>query len=500
MKDQIDNVEEIQAEIEKAERNKKRFLKTMLDELQQEKDTFISLKGEMGEITAKEGRTVNASSYSIVHDLDWIGKNIKMGTEMPLMRSSIDKKTGRLIIDENNAEDIKQRAPDYSRQVPLAIYLATDKSRKFGSILAVISPNWADDPHHEYWGSDGKALRNAFDFSALDSAGNIGMLNLNGHTVYALDGQHRVMGIKGLQELSNGPLFVKGKGGEPLKGSAITSDLIVETYDLDMNFVSKVLTEKLTVEYIPAVVAGETRAEASRRIRDIFYSINRYAKTPDKGEQILLNESDGYAIVARKVGIKTELFKKENSGDRINWKNTSIPKRSSWYTTLQHLRTMSFHYLNAVDDFNHGNRTKRWEPLIKDSAPVRPEESELTGATEELMQYFSFLNELPVFKGLNNSKDKDIEQIREFTYKAEGKEFKGKGHLLLRPIGQVILTKAVGKLIKEGYLIEDIFTKLKKLDLAGGFEVNNASSVWYEVTYDPIMKKMIMMLLKKSLK
>ncbi|MGF1694785.1 hypothetical protein L4C54_03805 [Vibrio lamellibrachiae] len=492
MTDQIENMEEIQAEIEKAERSKKRILKSVLDDLQQERNTFISLKGEMGEINTNMGKVISASSYSVVHDLDWIGRHIKMGSEMPLMKNSLDPATGRLIIDEANAEEIKQRAPDFSRQVPLTIYLSTDKNRKFGSILAVISPNWVDDPSHDNWGIDGRALRNAFEYHALDTSGNIGMLNLNGHTVFALDGQHRVMGIRGLQALSDGPLFLKGKNGEPTKGFSLTSDHIAENYDLDLNFVSKVLAEKLTVEYIPSVIIGETREEASRRIRDIFYSINKYAKTPDKGEQILLNESDGYAIVARKVGLKNGFFKREQAGDRINWKNTSISKRSTVYTTLQQLFQMSKIYLRALDMSQGGARSKKWDPIIKGSAPVRPDESEIIDATEELSDFFNAVATLPVFQGLNNSKDKDIERVREFSYKLGKETVEGKGHLLLRPIGQVILTRTVAMLLSDGYQLEDIFELVSKLDHSGGFEVINPNSIWYEVTYDPTKKKMIM--------
>ena len=95
----------------------------------------------------------------------------------------------------------------------------------------------------------------------------------------------------------------------------------------DVSVLHKVLEEKVAVEYIPAVVKGETREEATRRIRSIFVSINSYAKKTDKGESYLLDESDGYSISARKVGLTHPLFKKERAGARINWKNTGLPKR-----------------------------------------------------------------------------------------------------------------------------------------------------------------------------
>ena len=48
---------------------------------------------------------------------------------------------------------------------------------------------------------DGRALKDAIEFEALDSKGDIGLIDIAGHDVFALDGQHRVMGLKGLKEL-----------------------------------------------------------------------------------------------------------------------------------------------------------------------------------------------------------------------------------------------------------------------------------------------------------
>ena len=41
---------------------------------------------------------------------------MKMGSEMPFMRTHIDEKTGRVIIDETNVDLIAQRAPDWTQQ------------------------------------------------------------------------------------------------------------------------------------------------------------------------------------------------------------------------------------------------------------------------------------------------------------------------------------------------------------------------------------------------
>ena len=63
------------------------------------------------------------------------------------------------------------------------------------------------------------------------------------------------------------------------------------------------------------------------------------------------------------------------------------------------------------------------------------------------------------------------------------------GHLLLRPIGQTILSRAVGKIIKKGNMsLDEIFTKLNKLDKSKGFRQQDYSNLWYKVTFDPFGK------------
>lgn len=489
MSKQTNEIDEM-LNFEEQEARKRRILAVILDSLAGEKNRFIALKGEMGETLRESGRSHRVPSYTAVHDLDWIGQNVKMGSEMPFMETNIDPQTGRLIINETNAEKIKQRAPDWSRQPALSAYLAHDHNRKFSSILAVISPEWIDDPNSENWGKDGRALRSATDFESLDSTGTIGLLNLDSHYIYALDGQHRVMGIRGIQELQGGGLVIKKKDGSPAKGR-ITREEFLSKFNLVVTHLQKLLSERMTIEYIPAVVAGETREEASRRVRHVFASINQYAKRPDKGEQILLNESDGYSIVARNVGFAHPLFKKKHSGDRINWKNTSLPKRSSWYTTLTHLREMAEEYLSRIDS----DRARRWEPFYNDQVPIRPDEAEMDEAEQQLAEFFDYVAQLPVFKGLAASgDDENIDEIREFEYSpGKGKPtVRGKAHLLLRPIGQTILARTVGRLVLGGYSLKDVFEKFSIYDGTGGFEMNKPESLWFKVTFDPIKMKMIM--------
>ncbi len=471
------SIDEMKDEILERDSKDKIVLANLLDKFANQKGKVFALRSTMGISLADTGTGTLTPSFVVTHDLDWIGKNMKMGSQMPFMEHSIDKE-GRIIVDASNAHELKQRVPDWTRQPALAAYLAHDNNRKFGTILAVISPSWVDNPSHENWGPNGKSLKNAHQFEALDSEGNIGLLNLNDYHVYALDGQHRVMGIRGVQNIrDDSKLNLKKKDGTP-KNKVITKEEFLKEFNLDVAKLQSLLSEKMNVEYIPSVLAGETREMASRRVRSVFVAINSYAKKPDKGENILLDESDGYAIVARKAGVLHSLF---SSGEKVNWKNTSLPRRTSWYTTLQALKDMASGYLIPQDE----DRAHRWAPHFSGQVPIRPDEENLKIAEQEFFEFLDQVQQIPVFRGLASGNE--LDDVREFP---DDKNASG-GHLLLRPIGQTILARAIGQLIHEGYDLKELFKKLSLYDESGGFEAHKSMNVWSGITYDGIKKKMI---------
>jgi hypothetical protein len=67
-------------------------------------------------------------------------------------------------------------------------------------------------------------------------------------------------------------------------------------------------------------------------VRSIFVHVNKTAVPPTLGEQVLLDEDNGFAILTRRVGLSHPLFRKNKSGDRINWKSTSLPAGGNWIT------------------------------------------------------------------------------------------------------------------------------------------------------------------------
>ena len=425
---------------------------------------------EMGKIKS-DGQTKNIISYIGTRTIrDLSNKALfKLGIEMEFMKDSFDKK-GQLIVDQSNSEELAQRAPDYSRQISMTSYLLRNAYRKFGTILVVVSPKWVNDPDHENWDPETKRAKvTSIKFEKLiPSIDEIGVIDIGSVDVFALDGQHRLIGMRGLLELAEGRIYPKSRSGET-KNEPIEKEEFLELNGSTPAELDDVFDEKITVEYLPAVIEGETMREAKQRIRSVFVAINKNAKKPLAGETILLDEDDGYAIVARAIGKNHRLLQANGTEGRVNWRNTSIPKRSHWIVTLQHLRTMSQIYLEYAEP----SLVMGWEN--KKLGTQRPSDSQLENARKSMSELFDRLAKLPTSqKIMACHRGEDLDQIRiEDT------------NILTRPIGFTILADAIGQLIHGGETLEEIFEKLEKFDLAGGFEQKHKTSIWWGVTLDP---------------
>ena len=475
-------------QIDREEQRDKRVLARLLDRYANQRGKFLATRGEMGLYSTPGGNTYRSPSFVVSHELNWVATNILMGSEMPFMETHI--KNGRLEVNEANVDELKQRKPDWSRQLSLTAYLVHDRSRKFASILAVINPDWVDDPSHENWGKDRRALKSAAIFEPLDSTGRVGLINLDSARIYALDGQHRVMGIKGLKDLVENNFFILTS--DKKQKAKIEREEFLRKFNLDFSALQSLMSERIHIEYIPAVLAGETREEGSRRVRSIFVAINSYAKPPKKGENAILDEANGYAIVARRTGVSHPLFRGQN-GSRINWKSSALPDRSEWITTLEALVDIAKLYLVHVVP----NLADRWEPPFPgDVVPLRPSEEDIDAVGLRFRELLDHLQQLPVFQTIDRSDDPTatLGKLRAFPEKDENPD-SSDGHLFLRPIGQQILAQAIGELLSEQspsrMTLQEIFARLVELDSRNKFQAHKANNLWYGVTYDFNKTKMI---------
>ena len=102
--------------------------------------------------------------------------------------------------------------------------------------------------------------------------------------------------FRGLEELLDGSLVLKKENGTHTQKIISREDFLIE-HSAKIEDLQNIMQETIPVEYLPAIIKGETKEESKARLRSIFVSINKYAKPPTKGEIGALEENDGFFIV-----------------------------------------------------------------------------------------------------------------------------------------------------------------------------------------------------------
>ncbi|MBE9040626.1 DGQHR domain-containing protein [Oscillatoriales cyanobacterium LEGE 11467] len=407
--------------------------------------------------------------------LEWLDRRVGFASELPLFQPHLDRQTQNVERGAHTLESIVQRPLDWSRQAPLAQYLATRTAHKFPPLLVVLSPAWVDEPDAPQWNWEGRAIQSAAEFLPLDEGDRVGWLEVSPEVqIYALDGQHRLMGVQGLMELlRSGELQPYNKLKKTI-GQPIALADIVEKYGIDAESLQCLGRETLGVEFIPAVLPGETREEARRRVRSIFVHVNLMAVPLSKGQLALLDEDDGFSIVTRQVAaIHPLLREEEGRNPRVNWDSATVAAKSTVLTTLQALKEMAARYLEP--QFPHWSGDRR-----KGLIPRRPEDNELQAGVVAFSKLLDGFANLPSYQELEHQ---ETTALRRFSFEEET----GRGNLLFRPVGQIVLAQALGGLVsRSGLSLETIFDKLQRYDGEGGFDgMESPRSLWYGVLYDP---------------
>ncbi len=451
------------------EHKEQQVLSLLLQNFLAKKDHIFVQKTEMGGTEAYVGSVT----------LEWFAGRVHFASGLPLLQKKYNPQTGNVEIDADSIDEIQQRPLDWSRQAPLVQYLAARKSHKFPPVLVVINQPWVDNPKAPEWDSQGIALKSTTDFTPLDQDGKVGLLNISEDdvTIYALDGQHRLMGVQGLMELIKTSKLQRYKKDKTADDNSITVSDLIEKYQVDLDELQSLPKEKIGIEFICAVASGETRTQARRRVRSIFVHVNLMAAPLTKGQLAQLNEDDGFSIVSRKIAVTHPLLEqRQDRNPRVNWNSGTVASNSTVLTTLQALHDMCERYL--------GQKFPHWKPAEKGLIPMRPEDDELEQGIEEFRQLFDYLATLPSYKLLD---EEDTPTLRRFSFEKDG----GDGNMLFRPVAQVALAQALGILVfQKGFSLEDIFKKLRKFDRQGGFSgMEYPQSLWYGVLYDPNKKR-----------
>ena len=429
------------------------------------------------EILVQRTNMGGSEAYIGAVTLQWLADRVKYASEMSLLSEQYQPQEKNIAIDSDTIEVIQQRPLDWSRQASLVQYLAARTTHKFPPVLVTIDRAWIDNIHADEWGRGGKANESAAIFTAIEGNSSVGLLDVGESVrIYALDGQHRLMGVQGLMELLHQRELPRYNKDRHPVGHKITLAELGTSED----YLQNLPQETIGIEFISAVVKGETQLEARRRIRSIFVHVNLMAIALSKGQLAQLDENDGFAIVARQIAVNHPLLKDiSNRKPRVNWDSATVATKTTVLTTLQALQDMAAKYLQY--QYPH------WKPKAqKGLVPLRPDTAELEAGITTFSRLFDRLSQ---FTSYGRLQAEYTSQLRRFSFEIEG----GEGHLLFRPVGQVAFAQGVGMAVFKKQMAEtDVFRKLDRYDADGGFSnINTPQSLWYGILYDPNKKRIL---------
>ena len=197
--------------------------------------------------------------------------------------------------EDLSVEERYQRDINYNRvKKQIAPYLANDDSRFFGAIIVAAMNFNEEDIFEPLAAVTTKGLPNKY----RDDAADMGFLTFKGGEVLVpLDGQHRLKAIE---------FAVTGRDekGRPIAGFKPCTQLAQEDVTV------------ILVPYIP------------QKARKIFTRVNRYAKPTTTGQNIVTDDDDIVAVLAREV--TNELI----GGRLAKYTSNTLTPKDSEFTTL----------------------------------------------------------------------------------------------------------------------------------------------------------------------
>lgn len=464
MSSEFDDLISVDAVLQQAKKEET-ALRILLDKQREKSGHLLALRAEMG----------TTRSYVTTVTFDWVSQYVGFASELPIFKGYVDPVTKHVSVDEYTATLIQQRNPDHSRQASMVLYLARKSTHKFPPLLLVVTQPWVDQPESDKWDSGSRAVQDSISALGLDTHSQYFDVTISEERdfLYAIDGQHRLLAIKGLHALvKDGRIPVLKKDGTPSRKIWTTDDIIASSSGaVSASSMQQLMGERVGVEIIPAVCKGETRVEALRRLRSIFVHVNKTAKPLTKGEIAVLDEDNGFAVVARQLMVSHPLLR-----GRVHTKKSQLSESSPEFTTLETVVGMTQEYLSQLDEYAD------WAPDEKLAVPVRPAEDHLEAGYLEMKFLFDEMSKIP--------------SLRELIQGALAKEFRaiapdGMGNVLFRPIFQQALAVACGIIINEREMtMSDIMKKLARADGAGKLRCDDPTSFWYGPVYEPANKRM----------
>lgn len=467
------DLDSLLGDIDEQFRKRRRALRELLDDELNRSDRLFVHRTRMG----------GTESYVASVTLSWLGEHLQFAHNLPLFREKVDLETGTLKVDSETIDMLNQRPVDYSRQYPMAQYLIARPHHKFPPILAALNKAWVDDPGADEWisgtGGTRRAGQSAAEFEPITTDGELGVLKVDpGTTLYALDGQHRLLAILGVLEFIRDGRLEERRLNNTTTGTVLTKEIIQEWYpEVTDSYLQALKSETIGIEILPTVMQGENRDEALHRVRRIFVHVNRMAVPLDKGMMTALDEDNGFRIIGKRITKEHGMFNIAGDGGHtvnlVEIERPNLTAASEMLTTLETLSNAAREYLE------HDPRFEDWVPKNSALVPRRPEEEEIEDGLGEVAAFFDHFSELPTMQRIRQGHSRKA--LREFNVED------GEKHLLVRPIAQQEIAAAVGYChFNKNMELDVIFRKLRRMDESGRFSgIDSVTSYWWGLQVRP---------------
>jgi DNA sulfur modification protein DndB len=295
-----------------------------------------------------------------------------------------------------------------SRTKDIVEYLLKSKHRFLGALIVAV---WGGNPNFtSVQMENDEGLLNG-----LDNA--FGVLTFDGSQQYfALDGQHRLRAIK---------------------------DSIKKNPELGNEEICVIL------------VSHYETSEGKERTRRLFTNINKYAKTTTKGENIALDEDNGFAIITRRMinehpflsddGRVIVFTKNDQEGDISIASGTISNGNKKAFTTIATLFEMTKdigHELDTTMGLSH----RPTDDVLEESYNI------ISSRFDDLIRNCGNIPEK--FDLIENARDIRCPKNKE-----------GEGHPFMRSMIQRAVTRCIKNAIAQGTISwDEIMSRLNKLD------------------------------------
>jgi len=496
------NIENELSNAMETENNKKRYLKFLIDQ-EKIKDSNRILVTRVSNINFSS--FIGSLSFKKLAQIGKYAHNLP--TYLPKTKKNKEGKIIGIEEDKDTIDFLLQRPVDYTRQYEMVDYLLHSKERtnKFPPITVVINTKEAMEPNNDnFYNAQKRSLRDSVKFEPIDSNGDVGFLDISEQFyIFALDGQHRLLSFKGLQELLDNPnleLNKKNKEGIDTKKNTIK----LSEYELNSSDIDQIFNQEVGVEFIPGVVLGETFDESIERMRNLFIDYNDNQKPMGKATLTQL-KSEFYSQVAKEAYKKHPLLSRIEVMD-ITKANPSA--NSKQMTTLVSMAEAAEQIYKRSEFF--------WQDFKKIKTPSKKDMEKYIEKYYPIFEGFlDSIYNLPSIKEFLESPEvvgSRAQDFRNFTDKTTDLETgtKGRGHLLFRNAGIKVLAKTYNELVVKKYLSqnddednlrvdesikiltkEEFIKKIEKLDKLGGLEsIDKEKSIFYGNVYNFSKRKM----------